>query len=190
MSKIDLSALKQRMAARETSMKQEHAAPYGTETPTPESTVVSQPSAAVALSSQSSSNGAGSFSSSSQIAMDITAQLYADVASKATDNKPTIYSDSDDDFLAQLDAQKLHEKITQLDSLLKQEHPGYPSLLKDIHTTLSKQPDNVTLLADEEVAVIVSAAIRQAGIQISAKAAKKKTTAASLKGITLEDIGF
>lgn len=189
---IDLAALKARMLAKAqeaqspvTSSEALSESESESASNPPSSSEQAESKLPVPSSQQVTDIPAGSFYSA-QTAMDIAAKLYADASTAAGKNLPA----SDDDFLAQLDAQKLHEKIEQLRTLLTQEHPGYASLLKDIHSTLSKQPDNVTLLKDEEIGVIVSAAVREAGLQVSAKAASKKTSTKSLKGLTLEDLGF
>lgn len=166
--KIDLTALKAKMLA--------NAAAQAATTPTSSSEQVSQPTEP-APSSQTSSSGSGSFYSS-QTALEIAGRLY-DEAAKKVAPAPSPAGLEELDYLQQLDAQKLLEKIGELDSMLKEEHPGYASLLRDIHSTLTKQPDNVTLLSDEQIGVIVSAAVRQAGVQISAKA----TPASKKKGL-------
>jgi ribosomal protein L6P/L9E len=62
-----------------------------------------------------------------------------------------------------------------------------PTLLREIHQTLKQDPENVTLLTPEEVAIIISGLSKQTSTQITTSilsGAKGK----SLKKISLDDI--
>jgi hypothetical protein len=50
----------------------------------------------------------------------------------------------------------IREKIQSLQEALLQKHPRMPFLLQEIHTALKAQPENVTLLEEEEIQLIVS----------------------------------
>lgn len=76
-------------------------------------------------------------------------------------------------------------KITELEEAIHTAHPKMPILLKEIHTILKNDPANVTLLSEEEIAVIVSGLKLQTKTEISAAASKKKTT---LKNVSLADL--
>lgn len=81
--------------------------------------------------------------------------------------------------------QDIAMKIAELDSMIKAAHPRMPMLLRDIHTILKNDPENVTLLSEEDIAVIVSGLKKQTQVEITATAMKKKT---SLKSTTLADL--
>jgi len=51
---------------------------------------------------------------------------------------------------------ELKEKIASLEQSLLERHPRMPTLLREIWTALKKQPENVTLLSEEDIAKIVS----------------------------------
>ncbi len=99
---------------------------------------------------------------------------------------------SSDDSLAdseklqkEIEVSELLTKIDELDVRLKASHPLMPTLLREIHTTLRKQPDNITLLEDEQIAVIVRGLLVQTTTTI---ATKKATSKKSTKSITIEDL--
>lgn len=52
-------------------------------------------------------------------------------------------------------------KIAELESALLSADPMMPHLLRDIHQNLKQDPDNVTILTPEQVAVIVSGLSQQ-----------------------------
>ena len=52
---------------------------------------------------------------------------------------------------------ELAEKVFSLSAMIIDKHPQLPTLLRDIHTALRKQPENVTLMSEEEICIIVSA---------------------------------
>ena len=76
-------------------------------------------------------------------------------------------------------------QIAELDQLIKAAHPRMPMLLRDIHTILKSDPDNVTLLSEEDIGVIVSGLKMQTKTVITAAALTKKT---SLKNTQLADL--
>lgn len=76
-------------------------------------------------------------------------------------------------------------QIAELDQLIKAAHPRMPMLLRDIHTILKSDPDNVTLLSEEDIGVIVSGLKLQTKTVITAAALGKKV---SLKNTQLADI--
>lgn len=50
---------------------------------------------------------------------------------------------------------ELQEKIQALQSALLDRHPAMPTLLREIHTALRKQPENVVILSEEDIGIIV-----------------------------------
>jgi hypothetical protein len=78
----------------------------------------------------------------------------------------------------------LKEKVASLEAALLSAHPTMPTLLKEIHTTLRAQPENVTLMSEEEISVIVRGLQKQTGTYLAesvSKSAKKPGSVAALK---------
>jgi len=86
---------------------------------------------------------------------------------------------------------ELAEKLSSLESLIKEKHPKMPGLLQEIHSALRQQPENVVLLSEEEIGVIVDGLQIQTGVSLAtstiAKSSKAGTTA-RLKNVTVNDI--
>lgn len=76
-------------------------------------------------------------------------------------------------------------KFAALDECIKAAHPTLPILLKEIHTLLKNDPAIVTLLSEEEIAIVVEGLKKQTKVEISSAALKKKT---SLKSVSLADL--
>lgn len=51
---------------------------------------------------------------------------------------------------------ELKEKVASLQAMLLEKHPKMPTLLREIHTALKAQPENITLLDEKEAAAIVN----------------------------------
>lgn len=51
---------------------------------------------------------------------------------------------------------ELKERVSALSDAILAKHPMMPKLLQEIHKTLRAQPENVTLLSEEDIQVIVS----------------------------------
>lgn len=83
-------------------------------------------------------------------------------------------------------AYEVKEKLAALEEALLSDTPSMPTLLRAIHRTLKQDPDIVTILSEEECAILVSGLKKQTGIEIAAKAIKKKPTKA-LSKLTLSD---
>lgn len=71
----------------------------------------------------------------------------------------------------------LKEKVAELGAALLERHPKMPTLLREIHTTLSKYPEQVTLLAEEDIAVIVNGLKVQTGVEFASAASVSKPSA-------------
>lgn len=80
----------------------------------------------------------------------------------------------------------LREKVAELSAALLERHPRMPTLLREIHTTLSKYPEQVTLMREEDIAIVVSGLKVQTGVEfaISATTAKPSATANLKKKIS------
>ncbi len=82
----------------------------------------------------------------------------------------------------------LKEKVADLQSTILDRHPRMPQLLQEIWKALRDQPENVTLLSEEEVAVVVSGLKVQTGVEFAASAVKgagAKTATAKIKQMGL-----
>lgn len=88
--------------------------------------------------------------------------------------------------MALLTPEVIAMKIAELRESILSAHPRMPTLLREIHTVLKSDPDNVTLLSEEDIGIIVSGLKRQTATEISIAAIKGKKP--SLKNTTLADI--
>ena len=79
----------------------------------------------------------------------------------------------------------LQMKISSLQNAILSAHPTMPILLREIHTILKNDPSNVTLLSEEDIAILVSGLKQQTKTEITQAAMKKKT---SLKNVSLGDL--
>jgi len=66
----------------------------------------------------------------------------------------------------------LFDKVSALQEALLDRHPMMPSLLREIHTVLRAQPENVTLLNEDQISVIVNGLKEQTGVSFAAAAMK------------------
>lgn len=86
-------------------------------------------------------------------------------------------------------AQQLQEKVASLKTALLDKHPQMPILLREIHSTLKKYPEQVTVLSEEEVAVIVSGLMKQTGTEFAVAAQKgpgNKSAVSKIKALGSE----
>ena len=91
--------------------------------------------------------------------------------------------------MAALDSiEQAREKIARLEEALLSNNPGMPGMLREIHSALRADPENVTLLADEEIAVIVRGLMKQTKTVIAEKAVAKKTPRAKLANLDIVDL--
>lgn len=63
-------------------------------------------------------------------------------------------------------------EMAELESALNQQVPGFHTILRDIHIKLREDPNTVTLLSEDEIALIVKGLERHANVTLTAKAAK------------------
>lgn len=79
---------------------------------------------------------------------------------------------------------ELQEKIASLQDAILGRHPTLPTLLREIHTALRKQPENVTILPEESIATIVRGLEIQTNTFLAstvAKSSKSTSSVAALK---------
>lgn len=82
---------------------------------------------------------------------------------------------------------EVQEKLCQLEEALLAGTPNMPTLLRDIHRTLKRDHDIVTLLSDEECSILVRGLKKQTATVIATSAAKKSGGKA-LKRLTVDDL--
>jgi hypothetical protein len=75
---------------------------------------------------------------------------------------------------------QLQQSVQSLQEAILSQHPRIPILLREIHTALRAQPENVTLASEEEIAIIVSGLKLQTGVEFAASATKSPTKAKSV----------
>ena len=76
-------------------------------------------------------------------------------------------------------------KIDELQELIHSAHPRMPVLLQDIHKLLRADPENVTIMTDEQIAVVIQGLQKQTGAQITTSLHKKKV---NLKNTSVMDL--
>lgn len=84
---------------------------------------------------------------------------------------------------------ELKEKVAQLSEAILQKHPKMPTLLREIHTALRAQPENVTLLTEDEIGTIVDGLKVQTGVEFAATAVKSagaKSVTAKIKNLGVD----
>ena len=85
---------------------------------------------------------------------------------------------------------ELQEKILKLQTAVLERMPQMPGILQDIWIALKKQPENVTLLEEEDIQKIVAGLEVQTDTKLMDIALKSKSPslAKKLKGLTTDDI--
>ncbi len=71
---------------------------------------------------------------------------------------------------------ELQEKVASLEQAILERHPRMPVLLREIHTALRAQPENVTLMSEEEIGVIVDGLKIQTGVEFASSITKTSST--------------
>lgn len=87
----------------------------------------------------------------------------------------------------------IQSKLQDLSAQLLQSHPNIPILLRDIHSQLKQNPEVVTLMTEDEVAIVVQGLSVQTRTHLSGsvmKSAKSATSKAAMKNVKLDDLGF
>lgn len=80
------------------------------------------------------------------------------------------------------------EKISLLEDALKSANPSMPTLLREIHNFLKAQPDIVTVLADEDINVIVTGLKRQTQIELVVNTKKSASKSKRVAAIDVDDL--
>jgi hypothetical protein len=82
---------------------------------------------------------------------------------------------------------QIQMQIAELESALLQAHPSMPVLLQQIHRAIKADPEQVTLLSEQEIGVIVNGLSRQTQTQIATSISTGKKGKA-IKSIGLDDL--
>jgi hypothetical protein len=77
-------------------------------------------------------------------------------------------------------------KIAELQAAILQSHPTMPTLLQAIHRILKSDPENVTLMSEEDIGILVSGLKKQTMTEITT--AVLKTNSKALKNTSLADL--
>lgn len=86
---------------------------------------------------------------------------------------------------------EIKSKLDELQAALLSAHPTMPTLLRDIHRTLKAQPEQVTLMSEDEIAIVVAGLDKQTNTHIAQVTTKKSTSKSkALKNVTLDELGF
>lgn len=86
---------------------------------------------------------------------------------------------------------EIKTKLMDLQTALLENHPTMPTILRDIHKTLKAQPDNVTLMSEEEIQLVTKGLEKQTNSLLAAAVMKpSKAKKESLKNVTTDDLGF
>lgn len=82
---------------------------------------------------------------------------------------------------------EIQNKLAELEQQLLDDSPEMPTLLRTIHKELKADPDVVTILTEEECAILVRGLKKQTKTEI-VTAAIKSTSKKSLKNISVNDL--
>ena len=82
---------------------------------------------------------------------------------------------------------EVREKLASLEEALLANTPNMPTLLRDIHSSLKKDLDLVTILSEEECSILVRGLKKQTNTEIATKAVKAKPKKA-LKNVSVSDL--
>jgi hypothetical protein len=84
-------------------------------------------------------------------------------------------------------AYAIKEKLAELEASLLAGTPNMPTLLRDIHRNLGRDPELVTMLSEEECAILVNGLSKQTNTEIATVAIKASKSKAASK-MTLADL--
>lgn len=82
---------------------------------------------------------------------------------------------------------EVQEKLAMLEASLLANTPDMPVLLRDIHRTLKKDPDVVTILSEKDCSILVRGLLKQTSSAI-ATSAVKKTPKKAMNKMTIADL--
>jgi len=83
---------------------------------------------------------------------------------------------------------QIQEKLAELEVMLNNAAPGLPTLLRTIHGQLKKDPHLVTILTEEECAILISGLKKQTATEIATSVLKKSSGKKAQSKLTLADL--
>lgn len=84
---------------------------------------------------------------------------------------------------------ELQEKVAALSQAILDRHPTMPTLLSEIYKTLRAQPENVTLMSEEDIKIIVSGLKIQTSTNFAVSVTKPSATKAAAEKIKKLGVG-
>lgn len=87
----------------------------------------------------------------------------------------------------------IQSKLQELQSSLLERHPRMPVMLREIHSLLKQNPEVVTLMSEEEVAIVIAGLSEQTKTHLAGsvmKSAKSASATKALKTVKTDDLGF
>ena len=84
---------------------------------------------------------------------------------------------------------ELQQKLAELHASLLNRSPQISTILQTIHTTLKSQPENVTLLSEEEIQTIVEGLKMQTQTQFAISSTKGSAKSAGIAKIKADVAG-
>ena len=85
---------------------------------------------------------------------------------------------------------ELREKVLALQQSILDKHPRMPVLLREIHTALLAQPENVTLMSEEEISILVSGLKVQTGTEFASSMVKGSTAVSKSMTSKIKNLGI
>ncbi len=82
---------------------------------------------------------------------------------------------------------QIQMQIAELESALLSAHPSLPTLLQQIHRAIKQDPEQVTLLTEDEIGVIVNGLKHQTQTAIATSISSGKK-GKSIKSIGVDDL--
>lgn len=94
-------------------------------------------------------------------------------SSEGSGNSDTKNSTNDGNGAVSFAHLEFFSKLQSLEEALISSHPAMPGILRDIHQQISKDPELVTVLTDEQIGVIVNGLKKQTNTELSGSVAKQ-----------------
>lgn len=89
--------------------------------------------------------------------------------------------------------EQLRDKILNLDQLIKSQHPGMPTLLREIHQHMREDPECVTLVSEDEILIVVQGLQRHTNAVVTdnmLSSARKPAGQKRLAKLNDDDLGL
>jgi len=80
--------------------------------------------------------------------------------------------------------EQVSERLLALQQAILSRHPTMPTILQEVWKNLKAQPENVTLLTEEQMAVVVSGLEVQTNVSLAQATTKASKSASAAKAVT------